>query len=170
MKPIIHPSVYVAEGAHIWGDVEIGAGSSVWFGAVIRGDEGKVSIGTDTNVQDNCVIHSDLGMPVVIGSHVTVGHGSVLRACQIEDGTMIGMQCTIMSGVVIGEQSVVGAHSLITYNRTFDTGSLIVGVPAERTREATNEEKQLSLIACDVYRKLVVKYRSGEIQRFGAGS
>jgi carbonic anhydrase/acetyltransferase-like protein (isoleucine patch superfamily) len=71
MKPVVHPSVFVAEGARIWGDVEIGAGSSIWFGAVIRGDEGPVRIGEDTNIQDNCVIHSDLGAAVAIGSHVT---------------------------------------------------------------------------------------------------
>jgi len=169
MKPTLHPSVYVAEGAHIWGDVEIGAGSSVWFGAVIRGDEGKIRIGENTNVQDNCVIHSDLGMPVVIGSYVTVGHGSVLRACQVGDDTMIGMHSTIMSGVSIGENSVVGAHSLITYRQTFDAGSLIVGVPAQRVRAATDEERQLSRIACDVYSKLVIQYKKGRITRRGAG-
>ena len=169
MKPAIHPSVYVAEGAQIWGDVEIGAGTSVWFGAVIRGDEGKILIGENTNVQDNCVIHSDLGMPVVIGSHVTVGHGSVLRACQVGDGTMIGMHSTIMSGVSIGENSVVGAHSLITYRQEFDVGSFIVGVPAKRVRNATHEERQLSRIACDVYRTLVVQYETGRITRYSAG-
>ena len=170
MKPVIHPSVFVAEGAQVWGDVEIRAGSSVWFGAVIRGDEGKVLIGENTNVQDTCVIHSDLGMPVVIGSHVTVGHGSVLRACRVGEGTMIGMHSTIMSGVSIGKHSVIGAHSLITYNQEFVAGSLILGVPAKRARAATDEEKQLSRIACDVYRKLVVKYRNGEIRQHAQGA
>ena len=170
MTPAIHPSVYVADGAQLWGDVERGAGTSVWFGAVIRGDEGKILIGENTNVQDNCVIHSDLGMPVVIGSYVTVGHGSVLRACQVGDGTMIGMHSTIMSGVSIGEESVVGAHSLITYRQEFDAGSLIMGMPAERVRSATGEERQLSRIACDVYRTLVVQYETGRITRHSAGA
>ena len=95
MKPRIHESAFVAETAQIWGDVEIGAGASVWFGAVIRGDEGPVVIGDNSNVQDNCVVHSDLGSPVVIGTGVTVGHGAVLRACRIGDGTMIGMNATV---------------------------------------------------------------------------
>jgi len=164
MKPRIHPSVFVAEGAQIWGDVEIGAGSSVWFGAVIRGDEGAVRIGEECNIQDNCVIHSDLGAPVVIGAHVTVGHGSVLRSCRIGDRTMIGMNSTIMSGVTIGERCVVGAHSLTPYHQAFDDGSLIVGVPAKKIREATKEEQQYSEIACDVYRKLVVGYGDGTFQ------
>ena len=121
-------------------------------------------IGEDSNIQDNCVIHSDLGVPVVIGTHVTVGHGSVLRSCRIGDTSMIGMNSTIMSGVVIGEHCVVGAHSLITYNQKFDNDSLIIGVPAKRIREATEEEKQFSEIACDVYRKLVVEYGKGRIR------
>ena len=170
MEPKIHPSVFVAEGAQIWGDVEIGAGSSVWFGAVIRGDEGPVVIGEDSNIQDNCVIHSDLGAPVVIGKHVTVGHGSVLRSCRIGDKTMIGMNSTVMSGVVIGERCVVGAHSLITYNQAYDDDSLIMGVPAKRIRETTAEEKQYSEIACDVYRKLVVEYSNGRFRPYREGS
>lgn len=164
MEPRIHPSVFVAEGAQIWGDVEIGAGSSVWFGAVIRGDEGPVRIGEDSNIQDNCVIHSDLGAPVMIGTQVTVGHGSVLRSCRIGDRTMIGMNSTVMSGVAIGERCIVGAHSLVTYNQTFDDDSLIIGVPAKRIRETTEEEKQYSEIACDVYRKLVVEYSDGKFR------
>ncbi len=167
MEPKIHPSVFVAEGAQIWGDVEIAAGSSVWFGAVIRGDEGKVMIGENTNIQDNCVIHSDLGKPVAIGDRVTIGHGSVLRSCEISNGVMVGMNSTIMSGVTIGERCVVGAHSLITYNRNFDDDSLIAGSPAKKVRETSQEEKQYSQIACDVYAKLVIEYREGRIRGHG---
>jgi carbonic anhydrase/acetyltransferase-like protein (isoleucine patch superfamily) len=170
MKPRIHESAFVAETAQIWGDVEIGAGSSVWFGAVIRGDEGPVVIGDDTNVQDNCVVHSDLGSPVVIGTGVTVGHGAVLRACRVGDGTMIGMNATIMSGVRIGGHCVVGAHSLLTYRQEFEDGSLIVGVPARRVREATDEEKKYSRIACKVYEGLVSDYREGRIEPHRRGS
>jgi len=166
MKPAIHPSVFVADGAQIWGDVEIGANSSVWFGAVIRGDEGKVIIGEETNIQDNCVLHSDLNLPVIIGNRVTIGHGSVVRACQIGDNTMIGMNSTIMSGVAIGKNSVVGAHSLVTYNEKFHDNSLILGVPAKRVRDATPEERQFSQIAGSVYKKLVLDYNSGRIKRF----
>jgi carbonic anhydrase/acetyltransferase-like protein (isoleucine patch superfamily) len=123
-----------------------------------------VLIGEGSNIQDNCVIHSDLGAPVVIGKRVTVGHGSVLRACRIGDRSMIGMNSTVMSGVAIGERCVVGAHSLITYNQRFDHDSLIMGVPAKRIRGATEEEKQYSGIACDVYSKLVVEYRDGKFR------
>ncbi len=166
MEPIIHPSVFIADGAQIWGDVEIGAGSSVWFGAVIRGDEGKVIIGEESNIQDNCVLHSDLNLPVIIGNRVTVGHGCVVRACQIGDNTMIGMHSTIMSGATIGKNSVVGAHSLVTYNEKFDDNSLIMGVPAKRVRDATPEERQFSQIAGSVYKKLVLDYNNGRIKRF----
>ncbi len=164
MKPRVHESAFVAETAQIWGDVEIGAGSSVWFGAVIRGDEGQVVVGENTNVQDNCVIHSDFGNPVRIGSGVTIGHGTVIRACHIGDGTMIGMNATIMSGVKIGSHCVVGAQSLLTYRQKFEHGSLILGVPAKRAREATKEEKEYSQIACKVYEGLVGDYAEGRIE------
>lgn len=167
MKPRVHESAFIAETAQIWGDVEIGAGSSVWFGAVIRGDEGTVVIGDKTNVQDNCVVHSDLGKPVVIGSGVTIGHGAVIRACHIGDETMIGMNATLMSGVKIGKHCVIGAHSLLTYRQEFEDGSLILGVPARRVREATNEEKRYSQIACNVYEGLVVEYAEGRIEPHG---
>jgi carbonic anhydrase/acetyltransferase-like protein (isoleucine patch superfamily) len=166
MKPTIHESAFIAATAQIWGDVEIGAGSSVWFGAVIRGDEGRVVIGENTNVQDNCVVHSDLGHPVLIGSGVTVGHGAVLRACQVGDGTMIGMNATVMSGVKIGSHCVIGAHSLLTYRQEFEDGSLVLGVPAERVRGATEEEMRYSRLACDVYQDLVAGYTEGKIEPY----
>ena len=90
LKPKVHDSVFVAEGAHIYGDVEIGEGSSVWFNAVIRGDEGKVTIGSNTNIQDNTVLHSDDGAEVEIGDNVTIGHGAVIRGGSIGDNVMWG--------------------------------------------------------------------------------
>jgi carbonic anhydrase/acetyltransferase-like protein (isoleucine patch superfamily) len=170
MRPTIHESAFVAATAQIWGDVEIGAGSSVWFGAVIRGDEGRIVIGENTNVQDNCVVHSDFGHSVLIGSGVTIGHGAVIRACQIGDGTMIGMNATIMSGVKIGNHCVVGANSLLTYRQEFEAGSLVLGVPAERVRGATKEEMQYSEIACDVYEGLVAGYREGKVEPYRRAS
>jgi len=170
MKPKVHPSAFVAPTAQIWGDVEIGAGASVWFGAVLRGDEGRIRIGENTNVQDHCVVHSDLGNPVLIGSGVTIGHAAVIRACRIGDGTMIGMNSTVLSGVNIGKHCVVGAHSLVPYGRSFDDGSLILGVPARTVRQATPEERKYSQIACRVYEDLAADYAAGRIEPHIAGS
>jgi len=164
MKPDIHPSAFIAPTAQIWGDVSIGAGSSVWFGAVLRGDEGKVVIGEGSHVQDNCVVHSDLGNPVQIGSGVTIGHGAVIRACRIGDGAMIGMNATVMSGVTIGARCVVGAHSLVPYGREFGDGLLILGVPARAERAATSAEQRYSEIACQVYAGLAADYAAGRIE------
>jgi carbonic anhydrase/acetyltransferase-like protein (isoleucine patch superfamily) len=161
LRPRIHPSVFVAIGARIYGDVEIGEGSSVWFNAVVRGDEGKIVIGRNTNIQDNAVVHSDGEMPVEIGDNVTVGHGAVIRACRLANGVMVGMNATIMSGTEIGERSIVGANSIIGYNKKFPPRSLITGVPAKMARELTEAETAINDAAVQVYRQLVEKYRWG---------
>jgi carbonic anhydrase/acetyltransferase-like protein (isoleucine patch superfamily) len=170
MKPKIHPSVFVAPTAQIWGDVEIGAGASVWFGAVVRGDEGRILIGENSNVQDNCVVHSDLGNPVLIGAGVTIGHAAVIRACRIGDDTMIGMNSTVLSGAKIGKHCLVGAHSLIPYGRVFEDESLILGAPARTVRQATPEERKYSQIACKVYQDLAADYAAGRIEPHGVGN
>ena len=161
LRPRIHESVYVARGAEIHGDVEIGEGSSVWFNAVIRGDEGEIVVGRNTNIQDNAVVHSDAGMPLEIGDNVTVGHGAVIRSCKLADGVMVGMNATVMSGTEIGERSIVGANSFIGYNKKFPPRSLITGVPARLARELTEAETAINIAAVQVYQQLVERYRRG---------
>ena len=161
LRPRIHESVFIATGAQIYGDVEIGEGSSVWFNAVIRGDEGKVVIGRNTNIQDNAVIHSDADMPVEIGDNVTVGHGAIIRACKLGNSVMVGMNATIMSGTEIGERSIVGANSFIGYHKKFPPRSLVTGVPAKLVRELTDAETAINDAALQIYRELVEKYRRG---------
>jgi carbonic anhydrase/acetyltransferase-like protein (isoleucine patch superfamily) len=161
LRPRIHESVYVASGAEIHGDVEIGEESSVWFNAVIRGDEGKIVIGRNTNIQDNAVVHSDAGMPLEIGDNVTVGHGAVIRSCKLADGVMVGMNATVMSGTEIGERSIIGANSFIGYNKKFPPRSLITGVPARLARELTEAETAINIAAVQVYQQLVERYRRG---------
>jgi len=168
LTPRIHPSVFVAEGARICGDVEIGRGASVWFNAVIRGDEGKVTIGENTNIQDNAVIHSDLGAPVEIGRNVTVGHGAVVRSARIGDHVSIGMNATIMSGSEIGDYSVVGANALVPYRKKFPERSLITGLPARRIRGIEGDMLRANQVAVDIYLDLAEQYRSGRIRRVRA--
>lgn len=166
LSPRIHESVFVAEGARIYGDVEIGADASVWFNAVIRGDEGKVVIGAGTNIQDNAVLHSDLGVCVEIGKNVTVGHGAVLRGCRVGENVMIGMNATIMTHAEIGEHSIVGANSFLPRNRPYESRSMIMGSPAKRVRALTEEELGWNEIALGIYRGLVARYLGKEILGF----
>jgi len=166
LVPRIHDSVFVAEGARIYGDVEIGANASVWFNAVVRGDEGKIVIGSGTNVQDNAVLHSDMGACVEIGTNVTIGHGAVLRGCSVGENVMIGMNATIMTHAVIGEHSVIGANSFVPRNRRYEARSMIMGSPAKKTRGLTEEELGWNEIALGVYRGLVERYVRKEILGF----
>jgi len=161
-RPSISPSAFVAEGAILRGDVTIGERASVWFNAVVRGDEGPVRIGECSNVQDCCVLHSDLAMPVDIGAWVTIGHGAVVRGARIEDRVMIGMNATVMTGAVIGEGSIVGAAAFVPYRREYPPYSMIIGSPARLVRPLKEWEREHHRIACEKYLELVQDYRAGK--------
>jgi carbonic anhydrase/acetyltransferase-like protein (isoleucine patch superfamily) len=163
LKPSIHPSVFIAEGARIYGDVEIREGASVWFNAVIRGDEGRIVIGRNTNIQDNCVVHSDQEVGIEIGDEVTIGHGAIIRGCRIGNGCMIGMNATIMNNSEIGAESIVGTGAVVPYNKTYPPRSLILGVPARPVRVLADEETTVNRKAARIYQELVDQYRSGVI-------
>ena len=131
---------------------------------MLRGDEGLIEIGRDTNIQDNVLVHSDLGAAVIIDERVTVGHGAVIRSCRIGSDVMIGMNATIMSRAEIGEHSIVGANAFVPYDRIFPPGSLIIGSPARLVRQLTEEEKTYNQASVDVYKKLVEQYRAGGVE------
>ena len=140
-RPRVHPSAFVAPGARIVGDVEVGPGSSIWFNAVIRGDADAVRIGADTNVQDNAVLHTDAGSPCLVGDRCTIGHGAIVHGCRIGDGSLVGMGAVVLSGAEIGAGSLVAAGALVAEGKEFPPASLIVGVPARRIREITEEDR-----------------------------
>jgi len=169
LKPEIDESVFIAEGARIYGDVRIEAGSSVWFNAVIRGDEGKITIGTNTNIQDNVVIHSDMMTPVEIGDQATIGHGAVIRSCKIGSHVMVGMNATVMSHANIGDHSIVGAHAFVPYNKTFPPGSLIVGAPARFIRALNEEEIEGNKMVVKIYEDLALAYTHQKIVGYRNG-
>lgn len=133
---------WIAPGAIVIGDVSLGRGSSVWFGAVIRGDTETISVGDDTNLQDQVVLHADPGFACRLGHRVTVGHGAIVHGATVEDDALIGMRATILNGAVIGRESIVAAGALVAEGKQFPPRSLIVGVPARRIREVTAEELQ----------------------------
>ncbi|MFH1169098.1 MAG: gamma carbonic anhydrase family protein [Chloroflexota bacterium] len=156
----IADTAFIAEGARILGDVTIGENSSVWFNAVVRGDEGPIIIGKNSNVQDCCVLHSDVGSSLLIGDWATIGHSSVVRGAQIGDYATIGMHSTIMTGAVIPEYCVVGAHSFVPYGKEFPPRSLILGAPAEAVRQLDAEELKNPELACRIYMKLMEYYKT----------
>ena len=141
--PCIDSSAYIVESAAVIGDVIIGAESSIWFNAVIRGDVNYIRIGKRTNIQDGCVLHvARKKYPLTIGDEVTVGHNATLHACTIESRCLIGMGATIMDGSTIGENCIVGAGSLVTPSTTIQSGSLVIGTPAKVKRKLTDDEIQ----------------------------
>ena len=135
-----HKTVWVAENAVLVGDVTIGEGSSVWYGAILRGDEAPITIGKNTNIQDGAVLHEAARYPLVIGDGVTVGHNAILHGCEIGNNVVIGMGSIVMNGAKIGNDSIVGAGALVTQDKEFPDGMMILGSPARALRKLTPEE------------------------------
>ena len=131
---------FVAPNATIIGNVRLLPEASVWFNCVLRGDNEPIEVGAGSNVQDGCVLHTDPGFPLTIGTSVTVGHMVMLHGCTIGDNSLIGIGSTILNGATIGKNCLVGAHSLVTEGKSFPDGSLILGSPARVARELTEEE------------------------------
>lgn len=131
---------FIADGARVIGHVRLKSNSSVWFNCVLRGDTEWICVGEGSNVQDGSVLHADPGYPLTIGENVTVGHKVMLHGCTIGDNSLIGIGSTILNGAVIAENCIVGANALITENKNFPAGSLIIGAPARVARELSSEE------------------------------
>lgn len=143
--------VYIAEGAKIIGDVQIGEDSSVWYNAVIRGDSNSIVIGENTNVQDNAVLHTSHSHPLTIGDNVTIGHGAIVHGCTIGNNVLIGMGAIVLDGAVIEENCIIGAGALVTQNKVIPSGSLALGNPAKVVRELKREELESILENANEY-------------------
>lgn len=152
---------WVAPNAHVIGDVTLKAEASVWFGTVIRGDVDRIVIGERTNIQDQSVLHTDAGIRLTIGDDVTVGHQAMLHGCSVGDGSLIGIGATVLNHAVIGKQSLVGAHALVTEGKQFPDGVLIMGAPARVVRELSDEEKQALAASAAHYVANARRFREG---------
>jgi carbonic anhydrase/acetyltransferase-like protein (isoleucine patch superfamily) len=139
-QPQVHESAWIADSAQVIGDVTLGADASVWFGCVLRGDNDRLSIGEGSNIQELSMLHTDPGLPLTIGRHVTVGHKVMLHGCTIGDESLIGMGAIILNGARIGRNCLVGAGALVTEGKEFPDGSMIVGSPAKAVRQLTPEQ------------------------------
>ena len=140
--PRVAPDAWVAESATVVGRVALAAGASVWYGAVLRGDNEWITIGERSNVQDGSVLHTDMGAPLTLGADVTVGHQAMLHGCTVGDNSLIGIQAVVMNGARIGRNCIVGAGALVTEGKEFPDNSLIVGSPAKAIRTLTGEQAE----------------------------
>ena len=155
----IEDSIVIYPGAQVFGDVELGRNVSIWHGAVIRGDTDSITIGDNSNVQDNCVVHCTRGFPVEIGENVSIGHGAVVHGCRLDDNVLIGMNATVLNGAHISKNSIVGAGAVVSEGKEFPEGSLILGVPAKAVKQLTPEQVQLIQNNADNYVKLSKQYK-----------
>ncbi|MFD1831089.1 gamma carbonic anhydrase family protein [Streptomyces desertarenae] len=158
-EPVVDPEAYVAPTAVVVGEVELGAGSGVWYNAVLRGDCAAITVGAGSNVQDNCTVHADPGFPVVVGTGVSVGHNAVLHGCTVGNDVLIGMGSTVLNGARVGAGSLVAAHALVPQGMEVPPGSLVAGVPARVRRELTPEELEGIRLNAAVYRELAGTHR-----------
>jgi carbonic anhydrase/acetyltransferase-like protein (isoleucine patch superfamily) len=156
--PQLGPGAWAAPSADLVGDVRLAARASVWFGAILRGDNTPLILGEETNFQDGAIGHSDPGFPLTIGARVTVGHQAILHGCVIADDCLVGMGARILNGAVLQTECLVGAGALITEGKTFERGSLIVGAPARVVRQLTGEERQALRVSAAHYAEKAARY------------
>jgi carbonic anhydrase/acetyltransferase-like protein (isoleucine patch superfamily) len=158
LQPRLGPGAWAAPSADLIGDVRLGARASVWFAAVLRGDNTPLILGEDTNFQDGSVGHSDADFPLTIGARVTVGHQAILHGCTVADDCLIGMGARILNGAVIEAECIVGAGALVTEGKKFERGGLIVGAPARVVRQVTDEERRLLRQSATHYAEKAQRY------------
>ena len=150
---------WLAPNASLIGRVRLLRGASVWFGAVLRGDNEWITVGERTNIQDLAVLHTDPGMPIVLGSNVTIGHGVILHGATVGDNTVIGMGATLLNRAKIGKNSIVGANALIPEGKEFPDNSLIVGMPGKAIRTIPEEQQGMLTMNAQIYFDRWQRYR-----------
>lgn len=163
---MLGPGAWVADSASVIGHVTLGENASVWYGAVLRGDNDWIRIGRNSSIQDGSVLHTDPGFELVVGDGVTVGHQVMLHGCSIGDGSLIGIQSIVLNGARIGRRCIVGAGALVTEGKEFPDGSLIVGSPARRVRELSPEQFDLLARAAARYVEQTRRHRE-HLRRVG---
>ena len=159
--PQLAEGAWVADSAQVIGNVELAENASIWFGAILRGDNELLRIGRNSNVQDGSVLHSDPGFPLTLGDNVTVGHQVMLHGCTVGDGSLIGIQAVVLNGAKIGRNCLVGAGALVTEGKEFPDGSLIVGSPAKAVRALSPEQQERIAHGSDHYVENALRYRAG---------
>ncbi len=161
LAPTIHPDAWVASGAIIIGDVEIGPQASIWYGSVLRGDLDPIRVGARSNIQDLAVLHTGKGEPCLVEPDVTVGHGAILHGCTIQRGALVGMGACVLNRAVVGPECLVGARALVTEDKVFEPRRLIIGSPARAVRGVTEEELARIRLFTERYVENARRHREG---------
>lgn len=159
--PEIDPTAWVAPDANLIGKVILKSESSVWFGTTIRGDNETIEVGQGSNVQENCVLHTDMGFPLTIGPNCTIGHKAMLHGCTIGEGSLIGMGAVILNGARIGKGCLIGACALITEGKEIPDGSLVMGSPGKIVRMLDDQARERLLLSAAGYRANAARFRKG---------
>jgi carbonic anhydrase/acetyltransferase-like protein (isoleucine patch superfamily) len=163
IRPQVDPTAWVAPTAVLIGNVIVEAGANIWFGAVLRGDNEPITVGAGSNVQENAVLHTDMGFPLTIGANCTIGHKAMLHGCTIETGSLIGMGATLLNGAKIGAGSLVGACALVTEGKEIARGSLVMGAPAKVVRELDAAAQARLLKSAEGYRANAARFAKGMV-------
>jgi len=154
--------LFVAGNATVIGDITFGKEVGIWFGAVIRADKDRIEIGDRSNIQDNCVIHTSKGFPVILGNDVSVGHGAILHGCSIQDRVLVGMGAIVLNGAKVGSGSIIGAGAVITEGKEIPPDSVVVGVPGKIVRQTGADQRQHILNNAVSYVELAWEYAHHE--------
>lgn len=156
--PRIAPDAFIAPTAVIAGDVTIGPGANIWFGAVIRGDEAPITIGARTNVQDNCVLHIDTAVPCVVGDDCSLGHGAIVHGAQLGNRVLVGMHATVLSHAEVAGECIIAAGAVVTEGQRIAAGMLVVGVPGRAVRPISEDERRRILDGAANYQRYAREY------------
>ncbi len=152
---------WVAPDANLIGQVVLNEATGIWFGATLRGDNEEIYVGKGSNIQENCVLHTDMGYPLTIGENCTIGHKAMLHGCTIGNQTLIGMAATILNGAVIGNNCLIGAGALITEGKVIPDGSLVMGAPGKVVRQLDNSAIAAILASAQGYQDNMRRFRDG---------
>ncbi len=161
IEPKLDHSSWVAPSADVMGNVELSEHASVWFCAVLRGDNDLIKVGPRSNIQDNSVLHTDPGMPLTIGEGVTVGHQVMLHGCTIGDNCLIGIGSTILNGAVIGNNCIIGAHALITEGKVIPDNSMVIGAPGKVVKTLNESQVAMLKLNAEVYVRNAARFEKG---------
>jgi carbonic anhydrase/acetyltransferase-like protein (isoleucine patch superfamily) len=152
---------FIAGNATVIGDVTLDEGTSVWFGAVVRADKDRIAIGRNSNIQDNAVVHTTTGFPVIIGSQVSIGHGAILHGCTIADRVLVGMGAIVLNGANVGEGSILGAGTVVTEGAQIPPNSVVVGVPGRVVKQTADAQREHIVKNAQAYLELAESYSHG---------
>lgn len=161
LAPDLADSAYVTDTAVLIGAVTVAADASIWFGAVLRGDNERITVGQGSNIQENAVLHTDMGFPLVVGSGCTVGHQAMLHGCTIGDNSLVGMSATILNGAVIGRNCLIGAGALVTEGKVIPDNSLVIGAPGKVARSLDAAEMERLRASALHYAENARRFRAG---------